>query len=154
MHSRLIESLERRVLFTILTDPRAPDYIIVVGTAKDDVIRVDPVKGQPSAVRIRLNGAVQTFFNIRVIGFETHGGNDSVTINAAPEVAWAHLGTGDDTMIGGPGSDVIFGDEGNDMISGRGGGDELRGGPGNDLLLGGRGKDLIIALGSFSSDGD
>src|SRR5881394_1709736 len=108
MHSRLIESLERRVLFTILTDPRTkPDYIIVVGTANDDVIRVDPVKGQPRAVRIRLNGTVQTFFNIRVIGFETQGGNDSVTINAAPEVAWAHLGTGDDTMIGGPGIDVI-----------------------------------------------
>lgn len=54
----------------------------------------------------------------------------------APVIAHVQMGTGNDTVIGGPAADGISGQEGNDMLRGGDGNDVINGQDGNDLLFG------------------
>jgi Ca2+-binding RTX toxin-like protein len=74
------------------------------------------------------------------------GGKDTVTVLAAPGLKPAteiSLGSGDDTVIGGPGPDTVYGDLGVDTLKGAAGNDVLFGELGSDWLYGGLGDDRL-----------
>ena len=102
---------------------------------------------------IRIQGAVPTVANVRLITVFGRGGADSISIdetNGAMPAAAIYGGTGNDVLAGGSGNDQLFGESGNDTILGKGGADRLDGGTGNDALTGGAGNDS--AFGGAGND--
>lgn len=145
------------------------DGLLIVGTSKNDVIRVGRLLGPNGAQAvISSNGevAVHDYLNGETITVLAGRGNDVVTLEASAGVTWQALfngedgndvligssradilrgGAGNDELRGGEGDDELYGDDGNDDLYGENGADRLEGGRGRDILVGGAGADRVFA---------
>ncbi len=97
------------------------------------------IDGSKSESKLKIPMSRVTSFD-----FDLAGGNDSVDLTPVTVPSIVHMGTGNDSVVGGLGDDQIFGGEGADSLQGRGGSDILQGEAGNDSLIGGTAGDLLI----------
>jgi VCBS repeat-containing protein len=132
-------------------DPTKSD-LVVVGTAGDDHIRLERIRGNRIAVWFGdvLQGVHVVTGSVLVFG---GGGNDVIDATTVHKRVELHGGTGNDHLIGGRSHDLLFGDEGDDVIDGRAGRDLLVGGAGSDELSGGASNDILVG-GTTSFDAD
>ncbi|HMC12126.1 MAG TPA: hypothetical protein VKH44_12585, partial [Pirellulaceae bacterium] len=134
----------------LLPDPDDPgeNLLLVTGTARSDVILIEPRPSDQSQIRVRINGHLAGFFDrvavpeILVFGL---GGNDKIVVSAALDQETTIFGdSGNDVIIAGSGDTQIAGGAGNDKIVGGRGNDTLCGDNGNDVIVGGLGNDTIF----------
>lgn len=154
-------------LFTV--DPLEPRQMLaaqvlggelqIIGTHKNDNIRVYVNPRTPDQLEVIVNNTVERFFvaGLLSINLNAGQGNDRVVVEgAAPKYnlpTRLYGSGGNDTIFGGDGRDRIYGGSGNDSINGGRGGDVLYGEAGsdrmdgdigNDYLYGGSGDDSLI----------
>ena len=156
----MIESLEIRKLFAATLN--ADGLLEIVGTAGDDVIRVQPALSQTIAANgnsyarlgcdlvVRING-VKTRFDlaqVKQIKIATGDRNDAVRVDSRGVVDSIN-GSGNFVFFAGLPPVSIDGGNGNDRLTGGSGNDTLRGGPGDDVLYGSLGRDKL-----YGNDGD
>ncbi len=143
------------------------DGILIVGTNKNDVIRVGRQigpKGAQAVVRVNGQISIHDYINGETVTVFGDQGNDVIILDSSAGQTWKALfhgeagndtligstradilrgGDGDDELIGGDGSDSLYGDNGNDVLRGQDGNDQLFGGDGDDRLLGGDDNDSL-----------
>jgi uncharacterized repeat protein (TIGR01451 family) len=127
-------------------DNPGSNVLLVTGTARNDVIIVEPNPKNRSQLRVLLNGKVigtaAKADVSRIVAFGLEG-NDKIIVNASlftPATLFG--GAGNDQLFGARGSDALDGGAGNDKLFGLGGNDLLCGGDGNDFIFGGAGNDF------------
>ena len=125
----------------------ASGALVVTGTGKADVIRVELNRDDATRLDVTCNGTTTTFDlsaitgGLHVLG---RNGNDDVRVDAGVSLhAELRGGNGNDLLAGGSGDDLLNGGNGKDDLEGNGGADDLRGGNGKDRLLGGDGDDRL-----------
>ncbi|MFO0902889.1 MAG: Ig-like domain-containing protein [Pirellulales bacterium] len=127
---------------TLSSVQKSGSTVTVGGTAGNDVITVDPYRG--NGVMIKLNGAVVGQYR-GVSLVIVHGGDGNDTITAGKWLMARTLfygGTGNDRLTGGFADSILVGGDGDDVLTGRYGDDVLIGGAGKDSLNGGYGFNL------------
>lgn len=101
--------------------------LVVVGTAGNDVIAVEPT-AQSDQVRVSLGGVAVGAFDLGAITgrilLQGLAGDDRLSVAAnMAKPAELHGGPGNDTLTGGAGNDILVGEEGNDVLIGAAGDD-------------------------------
>ncbi len=132
-------------------DNPGANVLLVTGTARGDVIVIEPRPSDQSQIRVRINGHVAGLFDAddvsRVVVFGL-AGNDKIVISAGLNQPATILGdNGNDTIVAGSGDTEVSGGSGNDKIVGGRGNDTLCGDSGNDVIVGGAGNDTIFGEG-------
>ncbi len=128
-------------------DNPGQNVLIVTGTSGNDVIVIEPKKGQ---LRVTRNGkTIGTFAPSdvpRIVAFGLMG-NDKIVVNGSLSQPA--------TLFGNEGNDQLFGARGADGLEGGSGTDRLFGGSNNDTLCGGNGNDFVYGqAGNDFADGD
>ncbi len=119
--------------------------LVIVGTDAADDIKVNPGGGAPD-IKVKMNGAQQTFVGVTRIVIYANGGNDTVQIVGGITLPVTVFGgAGNDNIKAGGGDSVLVGGDGDDVLLGGAGRDVLIGGKGADLLGGSGADDLLIA---------
>ena len=159
MPSRLVDPLERRVLFATVV---ADGVMTITGTTANDtiIVSVDPDDTPGNAdILVTLNDSTEDFdavgvFRVVILARE---GNDEidasvttpapllvpVSIDAGPGDDLVRCGPNDDTVDAGAGNDSVWGNNGRDKIFGNDGEDYLNGGAQPDAMDGGTGNDRL-----------
>jgi Ca2+-binding RTX toxin-like protein len=144
-----VETLEgRRMLAAHPLGTAAIDAsgaLVVTGTNKNDVIRLELNHADATKLDVTINGNTSTFdLSAILAGVQVRGrnGHDDMRVDGAVLLGvHMHGGNGRDTLAGGGGDDTLDGDNGNDDLDGGAGDDRCHGGNGNDHLAGEDGND-------------
>jgi uncharacterized repeat protein (TIGR01451 family) len=147
---------------TVVSQPDPADAaktaLVVLGTAKNDVVEVSPTNAAGTQLEVRINGVSHgtTFAptgHVLVYGL---AGNDTVRLLpgsgplAAARVAVSSVlegGLGNDSVdaTGASAPTILVGRDGNDVLTGSSDRDLLIGGKGKDGIRGGAGDDLLVS---------
>ncbi|MGL4460766.1 MAG: calcium-binding protein, partial [Planctomycetia bacterium] len=139
LEERLVPASAANLLNATLT----AGVLNIQGSNKADAVLVDTADG---AVRVNLNGQVQSFNGVTALVF--NGGNgDDMFVNRAGLPSIASGGNGADYLVGGTADDVLKGDNGADNLEDVGGNNTIFGGNGNDNVDTGAGNHTIFGEG-------
>ena len=139
----LFESLERREVLASALATLDAGLLNVLGTNKNDAIRIDLELDQ---LRVVVNKLTYQFnvADVTSLSINALAGNDRVQVSDAVLVnAAINGGRGNDQLRGGGGNDTLVGDAGNDKLDGGLGNDVVFGDAGHDRLVGGEGNDTL-----------
>jgi hypothetical protein len=160
---QIIEASRGRVVAAQMLDHT--DAVVIYGTSKNDVIRIDGSVAASFAGSIEVHGGDRKDY----LFVTATSGDDEIAVSRAEvrinqlsifygniENVSIQAGYGDDyaavvgaldarlTLNGGGGHDILIGGDGNDLLIGGSGDDILVGGRGRDILLGNSGSDVLI----------
>ena len=144
-----VEAVEvRRLLSVSLAS--STGILRVYGGERTDQIAFALQKGDPSRLRVSLNGVVSKFdfAAVNKVIIDGYGGDDVIDLGGLRfRKATIEAGPGDDFVRGGPGRDAVTGSDGDDTLRGFAGDDILQGGVGNDSIVADAGNDTVQGWG-------
>ena len=138
------EAVEPRRMMSVALNP-ATGVLRVNGGEGNDHVAFALQKGDPSRLRVDVNGVVKKFAAgaVKQIVVSAGAGHDGIDLGGLRFDTRIDAGAGLDLVRGGAGRDVVYGGDGNDFVFGGDGHDRLFGGAGDDYLSGDAGHDHV-----------